>query len=103
MEAKEANYVEINKDELLLMTQEEEHDAKQSDVCSQILDVPIICVDILIGFQALTQLSLTQLRNNTKMEVSRNEVVKIYLQGVCYNIGDVYCVPELKTNLLSVG
>ncbi|KAG7588829.1 Zinc finger CCHC-type [Arabidopsis suecica] len=44
-----------------------------------------------------------KLGNNHKLEVSGKGVVKIMLKGINYVINDVYYVPELKKNLLSVG
>ncbi|KAL6227016.1 hypothetical protein ACLB2K_000975 [Fragaria x ananassa] len=43
-------------------------------------------------------------RNNDlflRMKVAGKGVVKLMLNGINYAIGDVYCVPELKNNLLS--
>jgi len=37
------------------------------------------------------------------MNVIGKGVVKLMLQGVCYTVGDVYWVPKLKNNLLSIG
>lgn len=37
------------------------------------------------------------------MKVMGKGVVKIVLQGISYVLSDVYYVPELKNNLLSVG
>ena len=44
-----------------------------------------------------------KLGNDTRMKVAGTGVVKLMLNGINYAIGDVYCVPELKNNLLSVG
>ncbi|GAA0154574.1 hypothetical protein LIER_12516 [Lithospermum erythrorhizon] len=41
--------------------------------------------------------------NDTRLTVIGKGVVKIKLKNVTYAIGDVYLVPELKNNLLSVG
>ena len=37
------------------------------------------------------------------MKVTEKSGVKLTLHGVCYTINNVYLVPELKNNLLSVG
>ncbi|KAL6183212.1 hypothetical protein ACLB2K_044623 [Fragaria x ananassa] len=42
-----------------------------------------------------------KLENDTRMKVAGKGVVKLMLNGINYAIGDVYCVPELKNNLLS--
>lgn len=44
-----------------------------------------------------------KLGNNNKMEVAGKGAVKLMLGGILYIVGDVYFVPELKNNLLSVG
>lgn len=44
-----------------------------------------------------------KLGNNHKLMVGGKGVVKITLSGVSYVVNDVYYVPELKNNLLSVG
>ena len=44
-----------------------------------------------------------KLGNNHKLMVGGKGVIKIILRGVSYVINDVYYVPELKNNLLSVG
>lgn len=44
-----------------------------------------------------------KLGNNQKLIVSGKCVVKIILEGISYVVNDVYYVPELKKNLLSVG
>lgn len=104
---KEANYAEVeeDEDELLLMAYEELHEDKRSDVW--FLDSG--CSNHMCGNQGMfssldTTFSHTvKLGNNTKMKVIGKGVVKLVLKGISYVIGDVYCVPELKNNLLSVG
>ena len=44
-----------------------------------------------------------KLGNNHKLMVGGKGVVKIMLKGINYVINDVYYIPELKNNLLSVG
>jgi len=43
-----------------------------------------------------------KLGNNTRMNVIGKGVVNLMLQELCYTVGDVYWVPELKNNLLSI-
>lgn len=50
-----------------------------------------------------TLLNFVKLGNNTRMSVVGKGFIKIKLNGVTYAIGNVYCVPDLKNNLLSVG
>nr|GEZ46261.1 hypothetical protein [Tanacetum cinerariifolium] len=44
-----------------------------------------------------------KLGNNTRMMVSGKGSVKLFLNGATYVIKDVYYVPDLKNNLLSIG
>ncbi|KAJ0809226.1 putative RNA-directed DNA polymerase [Helianthus annuus] len=44
-----------------------------------------------------------KLGNNTRMKVGGKGQIKLIFDGVAYVISDVYCVPELKNNLLSMG
>lgn len=44
-----------------------------------------------------------KLGNNKKMEVVGKENVKIVLRNTAYTISDVFYIPELKNNLLSLG
>ncbi|GAA0171473.1 hypothetical protein LIER_25494 [Lithospermum erythrorhizon] len=44
-----------------------------------------------------------KLGNNSRLNVARKGVVKLMLKGISYAIGEVYYVPDLKNNLLSVG
>ncbi|KAL2232747.1 UNVERIFIED_CONTAM: hypothetical protein Sindi_1454700 [Sesamum indicum] len=104
---KEANYAEVeeDEDELLLMAYDELHENKGSDVW--FLDLG--CSNHMCGNQGMFSSSDTtfshtvKLGNNTKMKVIGKGVVKLVLKGISYIIGDVYCVPELQNNLLSVG
>ncbi|GAA0142402.1 hypothetical protein LIER_03309 [Lithospermum erythrorhizon] len=43
-----------------------------------------------------------KLGNNNKLEVKGKGIVKIVLNGVTYAVGDVYFVPNLKNNMLSM-
>lgn len=44
-----------------------------------------------------------KLGNNSRMTVAGKGNVKLYLNGLTYVINDVYYVPDLKNNLLSIG
>lgn len=44
-----------------------------------------------------------KLGNNCRMNVTARGNVKLMLNGVRHTITDVYYVPELKNNLLSIG
>jgi hypothetical protein len=46
---------------------------------------------------------LVRLGNNTRMNVMGKESVKLYLNEIILTVTEVYYVPELKNNLLSVG
>ncbi|KAH0778079.1 hypothetical protein KY290_009490 [Solanum tuberosum] len=103
---KEANYAEFEEeDELLLMAYTELYEAKRSDVW--FLDSA--CSNHMFGNRDLfpsldTTFSHTvKLGNNTRMKVTGKGTVKLILQGICCSIGDVYWVPELTNNLLSIG
>lgn len=103
---KEANYAELEEEEeLLLMAYVEQHETTRSNAwfvdsgCSNHM-----CGDSGMFSSIDTSFShYVKLANNTRMKVAGKGVVKLMLNGVNYAIGDVYCVPELKNNLLSVG
>ena len=46
---------------------------------------------------------LVRLGHNTKMNVIGKGRVKLLLNGIIHVASEVYCVPELKNNLLSIG
>ncbi|XP_016562455.1 uncharacterized protein LOC107861657 [Capsicum annuum] len=103
---KEVNYAEEEEEEeLLLMAYIEQHEAKRSD--SWFLNFG--CSNHICGNQGLflsldTTFSHTvKLGNNTRIKVIAKEIVKLFLQRICYSVGDVYRVPELTNNLLSNG
>ncbi|KAF2287248.1 hypothetical protein GH714_039440 [Hevea brasiliensis] len=104
--SKEANYAELEEeDELLLMAYVELHETSRSDAWF----VDSGCSNHMCGnskmFSSLDTdfTHSVKLGNNTRMKVTGKGVIKLFLQGVCYTVSDVYCVPELKNNLLSVG
>ncbi|KAL2237779.1 UNVERIFIED_CONTAM: Retrovirus-related Pol polyprotein from transposon TNT 1-94 [Sesamum indicum] len=88
---KEANYAEVeedeDEDELLLMAYGSSMKTREG-----------ICSSLDTTFSHTVKPG-----NNTKMKVLGKGVVKLVLKGISYVIGDVYCVPELQNNLLSVG
>lgn len=81
------------------------HEAKRSDAWF----IDSGCSNHMCGNQGMfTSLDTTfshtvKLGNNTRMQVIGKGIVKLVLKGISYVICDVYCVPELKNNLLSVG
>ncbi|GKB28169.1 retrovirus-related pol polyprotein from transposon TNT 1-94 [Tanacetum coccineum] len=102
----DANYAEIDeKEEVLLMAHIELQGTRRGDVWL----VDSGCSNHMCGqrnmFSSLDT-SFThnvKLGNNHKLIVVGKGVVKITLNGVSYVVNDVYYVPELKNNLLSVG
>ena len=46
---------------------------------------------------------IVKLGNNTNIKGTGKGAVKLTLHGVRYTISNVYWVPELKNNLLSIG
>ncbi|KAF2311985.1 hypothetical protein GH714_027668 [Hevea brasiliensis] len=103
---KEANYAELEEeDELLLMAYVELHETNRSDAWF----VDSGCSNHMCGNQEMfssLDTSFThsvKLGNNARMKVTGKGEVKLSLKGVCYTVSDVYCVPELRNNLLSVG
>lgn len=103
---KEANYAELEeKDEMLLMSYVELHEAKRK--CAWFLDSG--CSNHMCGDQAMfSRLDenfkhSVKLGNNTRMDVIGKGDVKLLINGVNHIITEVYYVPELKNNLLSIG
>lgn len=102
----EAHYAEIDeKEEVLLMAYVELHGAQRSDAwfvdsrCSNHM-----CGDKGIFSELDTNFTHhVKLGNNHKLNVAGKSVVELVLKGVSYAISDVYYVPELRNNLLSVG
>lgn len=103
---KEANYAELEEeDEMLLMSYVQLHDAKRK--CVWFLDSG--CSNHMCGDQAMfSRLDenfkhSVKLGNNTRMDVTGKGDVKLLINGVNHIITEVYYVPELKNNLLSIG
>lgn len=101
-----AHFGEIEKeDEVLLMAYVESQGTKRGDVWF----VDSGCSNHMCGERSMfssLDTSFThnvKLENNHKLAVGGKGVVKITLNGVNYVVSDIYYVPELKNNLLSVG
>ena len=101
-----AHFAEVDeKEEVLLMAHVELQGAKRGDVWF----VDSGCSNHMCGernmFSSLDTAFThnVKLGNNHKLMVGGKGVVKITLSGVSYVVNDVYYVPELKNNLLSVG
>ena len=101
-----AHFVEIEeKDEVIFMTYVELQGTKRRDVWF----VDSGCSNHICGersrFSSLDT-SFThnvKLGNNHKLMVGGKGAVKIILKAISYVINDVYYIPELKNNLLSIG
>lgn len=103
---KEANYTEVNEeDEMLLMSYVESHEVKQND--AWFLDSG--CSNHMCGNRGMftnldeSFLHSVKLGNNSRMNVVGKGNVKLLLNGVNHVVHEVYYVPELKNNLLSIG
>jgi hypothetical protein len=103
---KEANYVELNnEEEILLMSYVELYENNRED--AWFLDSG--CSNHMCGDKAMfCELNeefrqLVKLGNNTRMTMLGKGKVKLYLDGVHHIVTDVFYVPELKNNLLSIG
>lgn len=103
---KEANFAQVDAEEdLLLMAYEEKHDAKRSDAwfidsgCSNHM-----CGDrgMFTNLVDVVQHSV-KCGNNTRMSVAGKGSVKLVFNGTSFVVNDVYYVPDLDNNLLSVG
>ena len=103
---KELNYIELEEEDgMMLMTHMERHEAKSSD--AWLLDSDYsnhMCANEGM-FSSLDKIfsHTVEFENNTSMEVIRKSAVKLTFHEVRYTISNVYWVPELKNNLLSVG
>jgi len=103
---KEANYVELNnEEEILLMSYVELYENNQE--YAWFLDSG--CSNHMCGDKAMfCELNeefrqLVKLGNNTRITVFGKGKVKLYLDGVHHIVTDVFYVPKLKNNLLSIG
>lgn len=103
---KEVHYTEMEEeDAVLLMALVEPQGTKRSDAWF----VDFGCSNHMCGDRGMflsfdTSFTHTvKLGNDKKLVVNGKGVVKIILQGTSYIMSDVYYVPELRKNLLSVG
>ena len=104
--SKEVNYAEIeNEGELLLMAHVEIHKGRRSD--PWFLDSG--CSNHMCGDEGMfTHLDKNfehsvKLGNDNRMRVVGKGTVKLLISGLCFVIKEVYFVPELSNNLLSLG
>lgn len=103
---KEAHYAELDEEEeLLLMAYVEMHEAKREDAwfldsgCSNhMCGDKYVFSDLNESFKHMVKLG-----NNTRMNVVGRGNVKLNVSGVNHVITEVFYVPELKNNLLSIG
>nr|KYP50277.1 Retrovirus-related Pol polyprotein from transposon TNT 1-94 [Cajanus cajan] len=103
---KEAHYAAFNEEEeLLLMADEDLHGVQTTN--AWFLDSG--CSNHMCGNRAWfkevddTFKQHVKLGNNTRMEVTGKGSVRLNIKGVTHIITDVFLVPELKNNLLSIG
>ncbi|GAA0147365.1 hypothetical protein LIER_07085 [Lithospermum erythrorhizon] len=102
---KEAHYAELeDEDDFLLMAKIEEEESKK---CVWYIDSGCsnhMCKDESM-FTSLDKIFFhsVKLGNNDKLQVTGRGNVKMQVKGTTYTITDVYFVPSLKSNLLSVG
>ena len=103
---KEANYAELDEEEeMFLMSYVELYKAKRE--YAWFLDSG--CSNHMCGNQTMfNQLDekfqhSVKLGNNTKMDVMGKGSVKLLLDGVNHVVVEVYYIPELRNNLLSIG
>lgn len=103
---KQANYAEMNdEEELLLMSYVDLHEVKMNDAwfldsgCSNhMCGDPGMFLSLDVTFKHSFKLG-----NNTRMNVVGKGNVKLLLNGANYVVNEVYYVPELRNNLLSIG
>jgi len=103
---KETNYAELDdEEELLLMALVEENDAKRND--AWFLDSG--CSNHMCGNKGMFlnmvegHKHFVKCGNNSRMSVAGKGSVRLVFNGTTFLVQDVYYVPELRNNLLSVG
>lgn len=96
---------EDEKEELLLMAYVKESKSERND--AWFLDSG--CSNHMCGnkgmFSSMEEVYKHSVKcgNNSRMNVTGNGSVRLVLNGVTFHVQDVYYVPELRNNLLSVG
>jgi len=103
---KAANYVELDEeDEMLLMSYVTLHKTTRND--AWFLDSR--CSNHMCGYRGMFSYlddnfqHSVKLGNNSRMAVVGKGRVKLLINGIKHVVNDVYYVPELKNNLLSIG
>jgi hypothetical protein len=90
---------------MLMMAYVDEIGAKREDIW--FLDSS--CSNHMCGNKALfyefgsVSQQTVKLGNDTRMQVSGKGSIKMEVDNAKFTVGDVFCVPELKNNLLSIG
>ncbi|GAA0159622.1 transmembrane signal receptor [Lithospermum erythrorhizon] len=103
---KEAHYTTCEEeDDILLMAQADQYGEEKDEVwCLDSGCSNHMCrSEDLFSVLDKTFKHSVKLGNNTKLIVAGKGIVKLRLNNVLYAVGEVYFVPELKNNLLSVG
>lgn len=102
----EANYAELDEnEEILLMAYVEENNYERND--AWFLDSG--CSNHMCGnkgmFSSMEEVHKHSVKcgNNSKMNVTGKGSIKLVLNGAAFHVQDVYYVPELRNNLLSIG
>jgi hypothetical protein len=103
---KEANYTELGEEEeMLLMSYVEMNEAKGEDVwfldsgCSNHMcgDKNFLC-DLNENFRQMVKLG-----NNSRMTIIGKGNVRLKVNGLTHVVTEVFLVPDLKNNFLSIG
>lgn len=103
---KEANYAELDEEEeLILMAVVQENEATRQD--AWFLDSG--CFNHMCGDKGMfTDMveghkHYVKCGNNSRMSIARKGSVRLVFEGTTFLVRDVYYVPELRNNLLSMG
>lgn len=92
-------------EELLLMSYVDEHEPKRSD--ARFLDTG--CSNHMCGDRSMFSSLVDDIKHfvkcgsNTRMLVTGKGSVRLLFNGIHFMVSNVYYVPELRNNLLSVG
>ncbi|GAA0185989.1 hypothetical protein LIER_33276 [Lithospermum erythrorhizon] len=105
--SKEVNYANVeDEDDMLLMAEVDDYPAQEK---RNMWFMDFGCSNHMCNSESLFA-SLNKdfshsvkLGNDSKLEVKGKGIVKIVVNGITYAVGEVYFVPDLKNNLLSVG